>query len=173
MSWSKTKLTVIDSSHQEMECHIRYTNESPWRVRVNLSDGRTWDTEGPDLFAALRSARVDLEHAGFLLCCNGARPEARPSPTLSRSGAELIYLIPRWRYPTSRDIVPLFAYCEPAQVGSVASQGESKASLEWLRVLHFINPVAWWKSTQSRLWGPTIWISMKDSSGYVTWQRAK
>ncbi|TXS44078.1 hypothetical protein EAO75_30185 [Streptomyces sp. uw30] len=101
-------LARLQNGMQE-EWVLRYTEEPPWRIEVTTATGELLVGTGDDLFTALQDVRRGLDHRQVVLCCNGARANARPSPGFSASGGELVYLVPRRRPVSVRDIVPLFA----------------------------------------------------------------
>lgn len=151
---------------------VRYAQEPPWVVEVASAEGKTFSGMGNDLFLALQDVRRGLDQRGILLCCNGARANARPSPAFSASGAELIYLMPRRRPVSVRDIVPLFS---PAPSEAAVTVREQEAAWErinagWSRRLWFLNPVWWLRRMIELVKGPRIWTEERDSEGFVRWR---
>jgi hypothetical protein len=47
-----------------------------YRLTIRAPDGRSWWSEGGDVFSCLAQVRRQLEPLGYRLCCNGARRNA-------------------------------------------------------------------------------------------------
>ena len=65
-----------------------------YRLTCEASDERRWTVRAHDIFECLMRLRLQVEGAGWLLCCNGARRDAFCSGTLRDvGGGELVYLL--------------------------------------------------------------------------------
>jgi hypothetical protein len=74
-----------------------------------------------DIFGSLIQARLELEHKGFLLCCQGARPNVFPSGMLKQmNDGRVAHALD---HPLSEDGgVDCFADADPSEVGTVEQQ---------------------------------------------------
>lgn len=171
----RTKLIAIDASGNRQACIAQYSESEPWKVEIELVDGRRESASGSDLFEALREVRSELDSSGIRLCCNGARRDAWPSPLSSQSGALFLYAVPMRRKPGLRDIVPTFGECSPDKTASVAQQDAYKEMVDrsGLQYLSAVNPVAWWRALVGALKGPKRWIPVEDPEGLVSWVQTR
>ncbi|MGW5050967.1 hypothetical protein [Actinokineospora sp. NPDC004072] len=72
-------------------------------------------------FSCLRKLRAALEADGYLLCCQGARPDVHPSAEQLRSDrGRLAYRLAPGQPRT--DVVDVFAEADPTEVGTVEDQ---------------------------------------------------
>jgi hypothetical protein len=77
-----------------------------------VAEGQTFRGSGVDLFDALRSLRVELEAASWLICVNGARRDVHPSG-MTRQMGRGAYVHYRDRRSTGSDLVDILAPAEP------------------------------------------------------------
>lgn len=157
----------------EQEWLARFSDEEPWFLEVTSPGEDLYFATADNLFEALRQVRRQLEAKGILLCCNGARANARPSGLLASYGADFVYLIPAKRLPTRHDIVPLFGLAPAAMIVSVAEQDQA-----WERLTHSgswktssLNPANWWQRMVEAAKGPMAWVPETDTEGMTTWRR--
>lgn len=166
----RTSLPAKLPDGREESWIVEFTEEAPWSVRLISANGDVHAGNGADLFESLKKARRALDERGIALCCNGARPNARPSPRLSADGGFLLYVIPRGRPAGMQDVVPLFSPAPSSEVGTVAEQDRCwqelsrRTGLLWL-----INPVRLWKFMENTIRGPRCWMSEIGSDGFTTW----
>lgn len=73
---------------------------------------------------SLIAAREDLEAHGWILCCQGARPEAQPSGMCLQmgDGREVYEFKQGVLEPVSNELIDIFDRAEPDQVGTVVQQ---------------------------------------------------
>ncbi|UVS82397.1 hypothetical protein Actkin_06166 [Actinokineospora sp. UTMC 2448] len=91
------------------------------RIRASVDGREAVDYRAGNWFTCLRKLRAALEADGYLLCCQGARPDVHPSAEqlqadLGRTAYRLVPGEPR------TDVVDVFASAEPAEVGTVEDQ---------------------------------------------------
>ena len=78
---------------------------------------------GEDLFDAFIQFRLVLEKHGLLLLCAGCRPEVWPSGMARSMGGGRKAYITHMDAPSPKaDLIDIFDYAGPEQVGSVAQQ---------------------------------------------------
>lgn len=149
---------------------VHSSEEEPWTIRAVAPDGRSFEAEGADLFVALQRVRERTEKEGVLLCCNGARTDARPSPQSGASGGGMVYLLPSLRNPVPADLVPLLAPAPAAQVGSVAEQEAFWASYRssFRSALRAFSPVAPAARLMSRFRRPPARVAV-ERDGVTVW----
>lgn len=164
-------LRAIASDGEIRPAHLSHSPEPPWTVKVSVVGGSAYSGEGADLFEALSRARQEMERDSLLLCCNGARRNARPSPAQSGEGANVVYLLPTYRLLTVRDVFPLFAPAPPESVASVNEQTEYYVSKLQQRkfLIQWVNPLSWIKLLNAAVKGPRVWIPELSSDGFVEW----
>lgn len=105
--------------------------EPPWSLKLDFGDGRIFEAEAADLFAALEAIRLQLEPAGVLLCCQGARPDVFPSGMARQmAGGRRAYRLSSERRPTRDDLVDIF---DPVDSGEVVTVQEQLETVERLR----------------------------------------
>lgn len=170
----KVRLQATSGEGGQHTCVVRFSSEPPWTVEVVVDDRSRARGEGTDLFEALKSARRHLDEEGLLLCCNGARANAHPSPSAAEAGAEVIHLVPRLRPATGRDIVPLLAPAESEAVVPVEAQEqawEARFASSRASILALVNPIRWVKAIEERVKGPALWRPCEDADGFTSWER--
>ncbi|MFI2430375.1 hypothetical protein [Streptomyces sp. NPDC018693] len=151
---------------------VHSSEEEPWTIRVVASDGRSYEAGGADLFLSLQEVRRQTEEQGVLLCCNGARVNARPSPQASAFGGGMVYLLPSLRNPGPEDLVPLLAPAPADQVGTVAEQeafwsAYQSSTRSTLRALSPVAPLVRLARTVRR---PPAWVP-EEKEGVTVWRR--
>jgi hypothetical protein len=110
---------------------VTVATEPPWTLALELPDGQTAEAQAPDLFAALMTIRQQLEDAGLLVCCQGARPDVYPSGMSSQmSGGRLAYHLHAGRRSTADDLVDIL---DPAECKDVVTVQEQRAAVRRLR----------------------------------------
>jgi hypothetical protein len=97
----------------------------PAALEMSLENGELLRFEADGLFACLLQAQVHLERTGWLLCCQGARPDVWPSGLLAQmsNGREAYHLI-AGRKATLEHIVDIFDPADARQVSTIAAQKE-------------------------------------------------
>ncbi|WP_067885433.1 hypothetical protein [Actinomadura chibensis] len=113
----------------------------PWRLTLRADDGREWEAEADDLFAAFQEIRRTTDAEGIKLCVNGARRDAHPSG-MSRDmgGGRMLYHLPSrrgarillslFKRPNPRNTLYIF---DPAPCDSVVSVEEQvRYFSEWV-----------------------------------------
>ncbi|MFF8810474.1 hypothetical protein [Streptomyces omiyaensis] len=170
----RTRLRTVSGDREGRPCVVLFSAEPPWTVEVVVDDLTRARGTGTDLFEALRSARRSLDEEGLLLCCNGARANARPSPTAAAAGAEVVHLVPRRRPATARDVVPLLAPAGPDAVVTVEAQErawEARFASSRASVLSLLHPMRYVKAIEERVRGPVFWRPREDADGFTSWER--
>ncbi|WP_369189500.1 hypothetical protein [Streptomyces sp. R08] len=150
---------------------IRYAEEWPWKIQVIPQRSESLIGQGDDLFHALQDVRRQLDPRGIVLCCNGARANARPSRAASERGAEFVYLIPKGRPASTRDLAPIFSPVPADMAVTVEEQEESWRRISSRRVnsLWPINPAWWVRRYEEVVKGAVVWIPEADKDGFTTW----
>lgn len=168
---SKTRIHVLSAQRGYEEWLLHYSEEPPWSVTVDSPRGESYSDTAQDLFYALQKVRRRLEVKNVTVCCNGARPNARSSPMIAAGGSSIIYLVPRGRPATPRDLVPLFSPAPADAVVSVDQQDEIWESLiSSSGFLAKINPIRLVKALEMALKGPRYWAPHIDPDGMTTWK---
>lgn len=95
-------------------------------VKLVLLEGeQRLEFTGRYISRCLRELRLHFESKGWLLCCQGARPDVFPSGLLEdQSNGRLAYQHTLGRSVSSVDIVDILAPAAASQVGTVAEQDE-------------------------------------------------
>jgi hypothetical protein len=112
-----------------------------------------------------------MEADSLMLCCNGARKNAHPSPSMSAAGADFVYLMPAYRLLTLRDIFPLLGPAPPKSIVSVREQTDYYAAKLMSRkyLIQWCNPASWVKVLEAALKGPRNWQPEISQDGILTW----
>jgi hypothetical protein len=123
-----------------------------WQIRLLESEENETSFRETDLYKAMQALRKHLEAKGGQLLCAGARPDVVPSG-MSRDmgGGRRAYVIQLGKQAT--ELVDIFAYADPAAVGTVQQQRE------------FVE--AWWASLHAKL--PSPKLRRESNSRIVTW----
>ncbi|HXR90220.1 MAG TPA: hypothetical protein VN750_08055 [Steroidobacteraceae bacterium] len=112
------------SDGKVVEYTIELATGLPWKLIVQGID-RDGQKEfvADDLFDAQLLLREELEAAGALLLCAGARSDVFPSGmSRSMSGGRKAYMMQLGKSPSRSDLVDIFSYAEPGVVGTVRQQ---------------------------------------------------
>ncbi|NBE51147.1 hypothetical protein [Streptomyces boluensis] len=152
---SETHTVHVRVGEREVRWTLRVRHgDGQWHLTLRSPHGVECEASGNDVFHALRTMRAELAPRGVTLCCNGARVDVRPSGLSRSHGAWMVYVLPRWRPTTARDLVPTLGYAPADRIGSVEEQ-----DAYWARhlrhrrnPLNFINPV-WWIYWATASWG--------------------
>lgn len=162
---------LIPAGAQEWTVHS--SEQEPWEIKAAAPDGRSFEAGGADLFVALQEVRRQAEQQGVLLCCNGARVNARPSPQASAFGGGIVYLLPSLRNPGPQDLVPLLAPAPARHVRTVAEQDAfwSAYQSSIRSILRVLSPVAAVARLARRGLRSPGWVA-EDQEGVTVWRRA-
>ncbi|MEV6241921.1 hypothetical protein [Lentzea sp. NPDC051838] len=88
-----------------------------------VDGGPSLEFQAEDLFVCLMNARLRLEEDGFLLCCQGARPDVFPSGLLQQeTGGRYAYVLTDEADEAGRPTVDIFAPADISEVATVADQ---------------------------------------------------
>ncbi|MFC7241782.1 hypothetical protein ACFQO7_04725 [Catellatospora aurea] len=120
--------------------------DAPWRLSLVGPEGVRFDAFGVDLYDCLKQIRRQTEPTGVLLCCNGARRNARPSGFYGSSlGAIAVYRHHRWRAAMPWDLVGIFGYAPPRKIATVEEQEAYLEKVDSFRrsMLPLLNPLQW------------------------------
>lgn len=120
--------------------------DAPWWLSLVDPDGGRIDATGVDLYDCLKQIRRQTEPTGILLCCNGARRNARPSGFYSSTlGAIVVYKERRWRAGMPWELVDIFGYAPPRKIATVAEQEAYLEKVYSYRrsMLPLLNPLQW------------------------------
>ncbi|MEG3628475.1 hypothetical protein [Streptomyces poriticola] len=152
---------------------VHSSEDEPWTIRAVAPDGRSFEADGADLFLALQEVRRQIEQQGVLLCCNGARANARPSPLASASGGGMVYLLPSARNPGPEDLVPLLSPAPARHVSPVAEQEAfwSAYQSSTRSTLRTLSPVAPLARLARRVRRSPAWVA-EEKEGVTMWRRA-
>ncbi|MYW14933.1 hypothetical protein GT039_04840 [Streptomyces sp. SID2955] len=168
---SRYDLQAVDAGGAARSVRVTHSQAEPWRVAAQVAGGLTYEGEGQDLFEALGRVREQMQQDALLLCCNGSRRNARPSPAMSAAGAEFVYLMPAYRLMTVRDIHPLFAPAPAEKVVGVKEQTEyyvtKLSSRKYL--IQWVNPISWIKRVEASIRGPKGWVLEASGPDTVRW----
>ena len=108
-----------------MEYQIEISGIPPCKIALLGIDLETQEFSGEDLFEAFIQFWMELEKCGLLLLCAGCRPDVFPSGMgRSMSGGRKAYITHMDAPSPKSDLVDIFDYAGPEQVGSVAQQKE-------------------------------------------------
>nr|WSX54237.1 hypothetical protein OG409_38240 [Streptomyces sp. NBC_00974] len=165
-------LQVVSTSGQMRNVRVSHSDEPPWTLLVDDPQGHDYHGEGQDLFEALCQVREEMEADSLMLCCNGARKNAHPSPSMSAAGADFVYLMPVCRLLTLRDIFPLLAPAPPTSVVSVKEQANYYTAKLMSRryLIQWCNPASWVKVLEATVRGPKKWHPYISQEGVITWR---
>ena len=110
-------------SEENINCIIRYTDTSPWKMSMDCGNNGVFQSEGEDLFEAFIEIRAQLRDKEIFLLCNGSRRNIYPSPMLRQSnGGKKAYLL-RLGVPARReDIVNIFYPTERNDIDTIENQ---------------------------------------------------
>jgi hypothetical protein len=142
-----------DGAVAELRLEISLDKECRlWQIRLMESEENVTCFRETDLYKAMQALRKHLEAKGGQLLCAGARPDVVPSG-MSRDmgGGRKAYVIQLGKQAT--EFVDIFAYAEPAAVGTVQQQRE------------FVE--AWWASLDAKL--PSPRFRRESKSRILTW----
>ncbi|MGW5285197.1 hypothetical protein ACWERI_38165 [Streptomyces collinus] len=166
------ELQAVHANGEVRSVRVTHSQDEPWTVEAQVSGGLTYTGEGQDLFEALARVREQMEGDSLLLCCNGSRRNARPSPAMSAAGAEFLYLMPTYRLMTVRDIHPLFASAPAEGAVGVEEQTEYYAAKLSSRsyLIQWVNPLSWIKLLEAAVRGPRDWVLEASEAGAFRWR---
>lgn len=125
---------------------VEQDSDAPWWLSLVGPDGVKFDATGVDLYDCLKQIRRQTEPSGILLCCNGARRNARPSGFYgSTLGAVVVYQHHRWRAAMPWELVDIFGYAPPRKIATVEDQEAYLESVDSFRqsMLPLLNPLQW------------------------------
>jgi hypothetical protein len=92
-------------------------------IDVVIDGGPAREFRANNLFVCLIDARLCLEEDGFLLCCQGARPNVFPSGMLQQeANGRYAYVLSEGTAVDGRPVVDIFAPAELDEVATVAVQ---------------------------------------------------
>lgn len=131
-------MLLADGSTRQWTMSV-HVDGSAFRLELQATDGREWAAEGVDVYASLRVLRRQLEQDDIAIGCNGALPNARPSPFAARCGGWTVDLLHKWRPATAGDVVWTLGPVPPTEVATVEEQD---ARLESLSRASFSNILA-------------------------------
>jgi hypothetical protein len=142
-----------DGAVAELRLEISLDKERRlWQIRLMEPEKNVTCFRETDLYKAMQALREHLEAKGGQLLCAGARPDVVPSG-MSRDmgGGRKAYVIQLGKQAT--EIVDIFAYAEPAAVGTVQQQQK------------FVE--AWWASLDAQRYRPRL--RRESKSRLLTW----
>ncbi len=123
---------VSDSRTGEItESNVTANDEYPWKIAFTHKFIPAYETSSNDLFNCLVEVRKYLEGQGYLLLCNGSRPNIFCS-AMSRqgNGGVKAYVITIGQQADRKDLVRIFDPAERTDVGSV--QDQEKFVKSWI-----------------------------------------
>lgn len=147
------KVRFSDGTVAELRLEISLDQECGlWQIRLVQSEENVTCFRETDLYKTMQTFRVYLESKGGRLLCAGARPDVVPSGMSGdMGGGREAYLVQLGKQAT--EFVDIFAYAEPAAVGTVRQQHE------------FVE--AWRASLRAKL--PSPRRRRESNSRIVTW----
>ena len=124
MTWEERAISVAIQG-EVLTSRVRFKTGDICHVEVTCRD-LAFVGDGPDLFAALGSARRELEAHAYQLMCNGSRRDVYPSPmqrqALSGRRAYVLTLPRSLDKPATVDI-----FGEVSDLATLASVDEQRA----------------------------------------------
>lgn len=125
MSALETNIRLLLPDGVLSEATLRYSTKAPWEVSLGVPQVEGQTFEGGDLFVALQSLRGELDQHGIMICCNGARRDAWPSPMSRDTGGARKLYIHSMGEPAHRDsLVGIFDEAPPDALSSVQEQAQ-------------------------------------------------
>ena len=123
------RLVAINSAGTELELEIAAIAGEDSVLTVCGFEPEPQTFRGNNLFVCLMDLRLNLEAEGYLLCCNGARPDVFPSGTLQQTThGRHAYVLSRGRELSDDDIVDILGPAPRSQVVTVEAQREAVLS---------------------------------------------
>jgi hypothetical protein len=123
MSVLKIDLKVLQANGIINSYCIYFQEVGDSSISMQFDDGVVLKFEGQDLFCSLRLLRKYFEEKGAKVLCNGARIDAYPSGMSRSMGrGRKIYLLSHGKQARRADLVDIFDYANPEQIGSVEAQ---------------------------------------------------
>lgn len=123
MSVIEKVLKVLQPNGVVSEYKINFQESGEASISIALEDGVVRKFEGQDLFSSLRLLRRYFEEGGAKVLCNGARFDAYPSGMGRSMGrGRKIYLLTHGEQARRTNLVDIFDYAAPEQVGSNEEQ---------------------------------------------------
>ena len=123
MSSVKRKISVLEQDGEICSYDIYSYGEHDSYISMISKDGDRKNFVGEDLYGSFRFLRAHFEKNGAKVLCNGSRFDAYPS-RMSRSmgGGKKIYILTKGEQARFNDLVDLFDYADPENIGSVQDQ---------------------------------------------------
>ncbi|WP_459960239.1 hypothetical protein [Nocardia sp. IFM 10818] len=117
-------LTAVDSAGALWPVVLRLGE--PSAARVELVGHGTFGSVEDDYLSCLLAVREYLEERGWLLCCQGARPDVWPSGMVRQfDNGRRAYVLDRDRRGAEFEVVDIFAPAPADMVVSVVEQGKA------------------------------------------------
>ena len=117
----RTKLLLPD--HIEVEASLRIGEANVHGLVLVVPGDRNVEATGVDLFDSLRNLRATLEEDGIRILCAGARADVYPSGmSRTMSDGRKAYTLKLGLVAQRNDLVDIFSYASPREVGTVAEQ---------------------------------------------------
>ncbi|MFE7599822.1 hypothetical protein [Streptomyces sp. NPDC057494] len=102
---------------------LELSDQAPTMLRMKVADSAWQEFQASNWFNCLIAARLSLEGKGFLLCCQGARPDIFPSGMLQQMNLGRFAYFLKPGVPLSEDdVVDIFARADISEVASVEDQ---------------------------------------------------
>ncbi|MEU0491475.1 hypothetical protein ABZ249_19770 [Nocardiopsis sp. NPDC006139] len=115
-------LVAIGSNRDFVRVFLEILEGEKIGLRMKL-EGQDWRLfPGGNLFKCLVDVRMVLEEGGFLLCCQGARPDVFPSGMQQQMDLGRFAYILSVGKERGRGVVDIFAEAEAREVVSVEEQ---------------------------------------------------
>ncbi|GAA0694101.1 hypothetical protein GCM10010193_56020 [Kitasatospora atroaurantiaca] len=106
-----------------VEVSLELSDQVPTTLRMSVANSVWQEFQASNWFNCLIEARLSLEGGGFLICCQGARPDVFPSGMLQQMNLGRFAHRLKSGAPISEDdIVDIFAPADISEVASVENQ---------------------------------------------------
>ncbi|MFJ5280520.1 hypothetical protein [Streptomyces parvulus] len=111
------------SDGASVQVSLELSDQTPTTLRMKVADSDWQEFQASNWFSCLIEARLILEGEGFLLCCQGARPDVFPSGMLQQMNlGRFAYYLKSGALLSEDDVVDIFAPTDVSEVASVEDQ---------------------------------------------------
>lgn len=116
-------LTAGGPNGASVQVSLELADQTPTTLHMKVGDSVSQEFQASNWFNCLIEARLSLESEGFLLCCQGARPDVFPSGMLQQMNlGRFAYYLKSGASLSEDDVVDIFAPADISEVASVEDQ---------------------------------------------------
>ncbi|MFE7638266.1 hypothetical protein ACFU7Z_29895 [Kitasatospora sp. NPDC057518] len=116
-------LLAVGPDGMPAEVSLELSDQTPTILRMKVADSAWQEFQASNWFNCLIEARLGLESRGFLLCCQGARPDVFPSGMMQQMNlGRFAYCLKSGMPLSEDDVVDIFAPADISEVASVEDQ---------------------------------------------------